>query len=342
MDKIFASCIFSFLLFAGLARAETTLFDVGATPPTMPELDGRYYNDCGTVNASNTWASVIVNARDQNNCPTTVGLDVYDWSENSKNLTTTAGVYPQRCESDWWNYYQGNGPQALLRFDGLTAQRYELRVHVAYPSDPWVIGSGRLVCQDQSYYWDDPTCGPQVLSFTNLTPSNGMIQFEVNTWRPPYESRDSQCGIEVVELIGSIIGDFDGDGYVTVNDADALWPLFGTSVPAGDPHDLTGDGVVTFADAQHLVEVIAGTHMSDTDMDRSVGIMDLGNLADAYDHAGVFSEGDTNGDGQVDIMDLGNLADVYGQTFSPQIPEPATLSLLGACGWGLLRPRRRR
>ena len=81
--------------------------------------------------------------------------------------------------------------------------------------------------------------------------------------------------------------------------------------------------------------------MADTDLNMEVSIMDLGNLAGRYNCAGVFSNGDTDGDGQVGIMDLGNLASVYGQSFSPPVPEPATLGLLGVCGWGLLRRRRR-
>ena len=254
MGRNLASCICAVLLAAGVAHGETTLFDVGRTAPTQPEIDGRYYNDCGTVNASDSWARVVTNATDQNNHSTAVDLDVYDWTGESTGLSNTAGVYPPRCEVDWWNYYEGHGAQALLRFSDLTAHEYELRVHVAYPSDPWIIGSGHFVSQGQSHYWSDPADGPQVLSFTGLTPVGGVIDLECNTWKPAGDSRASQIGIEVFELIGqSLIGDFNNDGQVTATDVDMLWPLFGTSVPCGDPYDVNNDCKVTFADAQELV-----------------------------------------------------------------------------------------
>jgi len=79
--------------------------------------------------------------------------------------------------------------------------------------------------------------------------------------------------------------------------------------------NFNGDGKVDIADAREMVEVIVGTSMADTNLDKKVDIMDLGNLANKCGLPGTFSDGDTEGNGRVDILDLGNLANDYGKTY---------------------------
>jgi hypothetical protein len=111
-------------------------------------------------------------------------------------------------------------------------------------------------------------------------------------------------------------GDFDGDGVIDIDDVKAIYAVLGTNAPPTDAKfDLTNDGKVDIADARELVEVIIGTSMADTNLDKSVDIVDLGNLANKYGQPGDFGDGDTDGNGTIDIVDLGNLANDYGKTY---------------------------
>jgi len=113
-----------------------------------------------------------------------------------------------------------------------------------------------------------------------------------------------------------IRGDFNGDGKVNIEDVDAIYAILGTNSPPTDARfDLTNDGKVDITDARELVQVIIGTSMADTNLDKSVDIVDLGNLANGYGMSGGFGDGDTDGNGVIDILDLGNLANDYGKTY---------------------------
>jgi hypothetical protein len=114
----------------------------------------------------------------------------------------------------------------------------------------------------------------------------------------------------------AVRGDFTGDGVIDIDDVDALYAVLGTNVPPTDAKfDLTNDAKVDIADARELVQVIIGTSMADTNLDKSVDIVDLGNLANRYGQSGGFGDGDTDGNGVIDIVDLGNLANDYGNTY---------------------------
>lgn len=115
---------------------------------------------------------------------------------------------------------------------------------------------------------------------------------------------------------GAVRGDFNGDGAVDLADVNLLYAVLGTTVPPTDAaFDLIPDGKVDIADARELVERIICTSLADTNLDRVVDVVDLGNLSNRYGQPGGFADGDTNGDGVVNVLDLGNLANDYDKAF---------------------------
>jgi hypothetical protein len=141
-------------------------------------------------------------------------------------------------------------------------------------------------------------------------------------------------------------GDFNIDSVVDMADVNMLWGVRGATVPPTDvKFDLVKDGLINLADARYLVENIIGTSMADTNLDHTVDILDLGNLANKYDQAGGFGDGDTDANGTIDVIDLGNLANDYGESFPRPagpgaVPEPITSALLiVGCAATVLRRR---
>jgi autotransporter-associated beta strand protein len=107
--------------------------------------------------------------------------------------------------------------------------------------------------------------------------------------------------------------------------------------------------------------LIKYTYFGDTDLDGDVDVADLGKLATAWQTSNVWSNGDFDYNGTVNVNDLGLLATNWqagvGNPLAPSlsdalaslglpnvsVPEPATMTLLGALGaWSMKRPRARR
>jgi len=128
----------------------------------------------------------------------------------------------------------------------------------------------------------------------------------------------------------------------------------------------TGGGIGSLSLGPAQTEV-RFTLLGDTNLDGSVDVTDLGNLASSYGatSSALWVQGDTNYDGAVDVTDLGNLASNYGghlatgpsaggaevmvagtlatvATGGAAVPEPTALGLLGIGAAGLFGGRRRR
>ena len=160
-------------------------------------------------------------------------------------------------------------------------------------------------------------------------------------------------------------GNGSGDGWEETGGANsgALAEAFllGNSTIAAEAQVSLGNAYNTSVDAQDLVftyrnelglvyegsvSYVFSAVPGDTDGDGDVDDSDLGtsfaNYTGPVGASGnkTFAQGDTDGDGDVDDSDLGTSFSNYTGPLGPtNVPEPASLVLLGSAGLGLLRRR---
>ncbi|WP_428390017.1 alpha-amylase family glycosyl hydrolase [Mucisphaera sp.] len=128
-------------------------------------------------------------------------------------------------------------------------------------------------------------------------------------------------------------GDINRDGTLDAADIDLLYANL------TDPAlDFNIDGQTDDTDVVHLVTLLANTFLGDTNLDGSVDLIDLSNLATNFGNENTgWAQGDISGDTVVDLIDLSLLATNFGQ--SNTIPEPTTAALLALAGLTMIRRR---
>jgi hypothetical protein len=147
----------------------------------------------------------------------------------------------------------------------------------------------------------------------------------------------------VVKKIGGIVGDFDGDGSLTINDID----LLRNAVKAGAHEasfDLTADGLVDFTDIKFFVEdpSTLNSYIGDANVDGEFNSSDLVQMFEAGEYEdgvamnSTWNSGDFTGDGEFDSGDLVEALASGGFELGPKaavraVPEPrgSILFLLG-------------
>jgi hypothetical protein len=165
-----------------------------------------------------------------------------------------------------------------------------------------------------------------------------------------------------IETSTSVLGDFDGDGDVDLDDLDEYIGNVGADVatnPGLAALDLDGDGTVGANDFEThygtLVETSngqVGALAGDLDLDGDVDVLDdaaalVNNLGNAVTS---WADGDVTGDGFVTVLaDAASLVNNIGSNNEPAaagpaasaIPEPGSLSLLALAGLAAVTRRRR-
>jgi hypothetical protein len=190
------------LLLAGVSNGAAILFDFGGqNPPDVPETDSRYWNDVGgPAGSADTWViDAVANAVDENNLPTGVSLDHFNFYDQVNGFGV-AGVYPLNCEKDSLIHFYGDA-DGLVRIQGLDdGTTYQMNIHTSYYQPPWFTGGQKLRVGTEEV---ELTGLPEISSFTNLTPVGGELVLEVLTWKADDYSgaADPTMGLNLIELV---------------------------------------------------------------------------------------------------------------------------------------------
>ena len=165
-----------------------------------------------------------------------------------------------------------------------------------------------------------------------------------------------QRGVFSVYQLGGLLssGDSLNDRYLFLeNGSSARFNLLAVPETPTVPGDCDGDGLLTIDDANctaddKLDEFLAslGTLRGDADGDKQVQFPDFVILANNFDKMGTYTQGDFDKDGTVQFADFVLLANNFGKSVAATaaVPEPASglLAVLAVCGLCHARQRHRR
>ena len=152
--------------------------------------------------------------------------------------------------------------------------------------------------------------------------------------RPPGGDRIGLSEIAFPILGGRLLGDFNGNGVLDIEDIDSLTSASagGTNMPAS--FDLTGDGVVDGVDVTVWIKDLAVSWIGDSNLDGEFSSTDFVQIFTAgkfeLDVDAVWSEGDWNGDGRFNSSDFVAAFTDGGFELGPRtrvsaVPEPSAL-----------------
>ncbi|QDU72043.1 hypothetical protein [Mucisphaera calidilacus] len=111
----------------------------------------------------------------------------------------------------------------------------------------------------------------------------------------------------------------------TADDIDAISLALRTDTTTPDM-DYDNNGIVNNDDRTYLIQTLIGTLPADTNLDFTVDLLDLSNLAASFDDTNTsWTQGDANGDGTTNLLDLSLLATHFN---TDAVPTPSTLALL--------------
>lgn len=205
-------------------------------------------------------------------------------------------------------------------------------------------GSGKLTVSTVNTYTGGTTinAGTIVAAVANALPNGNVDVSSVATLQLA-----PGTGLSTIKLLT-----IDAGGVVdlTSNELITTSPLAAirAQIIAGLLRTTTAGGVLGSLDRGNGTTDVKFTLAGDTNLDGTVNVTDLGNLASNYGKTigGVWGQGDINYNGTVDIADLGLVASNYGDSIASgavamiaesvavvavdasTVPEPSTLALL--------------